>query len=383
VAKLGCSTRLFVILALVVFVLLIIGVLSGPIGDAGILPDDLLPGKPMSEEGVTVEEKDVPAGLPSISFDELVARAKAGEVEEIIQDKKDEQRLGIILKDNASATLTATFAGDDLVKELKAQGVEAEEKRSPLAPEEFFSLFGCFSLTNTILAAWFTIIVLLSLAYLATRKMKEVPTGLQNVMEAVVEVMLNFVKGVAGEKNGRRFFPIVASIFLFVIMNAWLSLLPIFNSITYGGDALLRGANTDINVPLAIALVSFCSVEYWGITSMGFRIYMSKFIRLASLRKGKIFTGLVEAFVGVLEAISEGIRIISFTFRLFGNMTAGEILLLVSAYLIPFVFATVFYGLELFIGLVQALIFAGLTLVFASTAVTRHGEEESRTQAKP
>ena len=378
-SKLGCSTRFFVIAAIIVFALAILGLASGPIGQSKlseILPEKWLPDKPMS--GVKIEELEegtLPAGLTDISYEELVRLGKDKEVDTITLEGK---HLGITLKEQQVATLSVTIEEEitehELVETLREDGVKVKES-SPLAPEAIFGLFGSFSITNTILASWLTIIVLLILAYFATRKMKDIPTGLQNLMEALIEVMLSFVEGVAGKENGRRFFFIVGSIFLFVLTNAWLSLFPIFNSITYGGVAVFRGANTDINVPLAIALVSFVSVEYWGITAMGFRVYMKKFVRLSSLRQGKIVMGIVEAFVGVLEGISELIRLLSFTFRLFGNMTAGEILLLVSAFLIPFVFSTVFYGLELFIGLVQALIFAGLTLVFATTAVAGHSEE--------
>jgi F-type H+-transporting ATPase subunit a len=421
VAKLGCSSRIVLFAAIVFFALLILGLASGPIGQSKIskvLPTKWLPEKPLS--GVKVQELEEgstpPTILASISYEELVKLGKDKNVDIItidgenldstLKSQKDEDIVNVIttdgkelavnLKEQPNATLLVSPENnskiDKLTKDneitekkltqtLRDDGVKVKES-SPLAPEPLFGLFGGFSLTNTILAAWLTILVLGLLAYFATRKMKEVPTGLQNLMEALVEGMLSFVQGVAGKENGRRFFLITASIFLFVITNAWLSLLPIFNSITYGGVSILRGANTDINVPLAIALVSFVSVEYWGVASMGFRIYMRKFVRLASLRQGKIVIGVVELFSGGLEAITEVVRILSFTFRLFGNMTAGEILLLVSAFLIPFAFSTIFYGLELFIGFVQALIFAGLTLVFAVTAVASHGQEEGQAEVK-
>jgi len=128
-------------------------------------------------------------------------------------------------------------------------------------------------------------------------------------------------------------------------------------------------------MPLALAIISFVFVEFWGIRVLGFR-YFGKFFRFGALLKGNIFQGFVDIFVGLLELLSEFVRIISFTFRLFGNMTAGEILLLVTAFLIPFVFSLPFYGLELLVGLIQALIFSGLTLVFVTIAVTPHGGEE-------
>ena len=265
------------------------------------------------------------------------------------------------------------------------------EPEVSLPAEGVFSIGG-FEVTNTMLAAWLSILVLGGVCYAATRKMKLVPRGLQNVVEAAVEALLNFVEGAAGKEYGRKFFPVIATIFLFVIANAWLGLIPGFMSIGFWRtgeegnyiEPLFRGANTDINFPLALALISFVFVEYWGVRSQGFLRYMRKFFNLGPLfrslgqiLKGKIrsglsgiVTGVIEAFAGFIEMLSEIIRIISFTFRLFGNMTAGELLLLVMIFLIPWAAAIPFYGLELFLGFVQALIFGGLTLVFLIIAVT-------------
>lgn len=327
-----------------------------------------------------------------------------------------------------------------------------------LPAETVFELFG-FPITNTLIASWFTIIVLVAIFYAATRKMKLVPGRLQCLVEAGIELLLNFVEGVAGKENGRRFFPVIATIFLFVIFNAYLALLPLFgpgivrteqaeaktpiagivasveveegdrveegevlyflesgeeitapidgevehllsvgNSVA-ANDAvasiknqwpLFRSANTDLNMPLAFALISFVFVEYCGMRALGATRYLTTVFfnfglllqSLKQLLRGKIrpalgglMTGVINAFVGILELFSHFVRIISFTFRLFGNMTAGEILLLIAAFLIPWVMPVPFYGLEILIGFVQALIFAGLTLVFATVAVAPHGEE--------
>jgi len=283
--------------------------------------------------------------------------------------------------------------GSKLFPDLGLPGWLSVARPEPKLPaEEVFHLFG-FPITNTIIAAWLSIIVLVGLSYVATRRIKLIPTRLQSIFESVLGWLYSFCQSVAGEENGRRFFPLVATIFLFVITNAWLSLLPGFGSImitTAEGEHahLLRGANTDINLPLALALMSFVFVEYFGLRSRGFR-YLGKFINvgqlftsLGQLVRGRLraglsglFTGFVNIFVGFLEAISELVRIVSFTFRLFGNMTAGEILLLIAMFLVPWIFALPFYGLELLVGFVQALIFGGLTLVFLTIAVTHHGAE--------
>ena len=243
-----------------------------------------------------------------------------------------------------------------------------------------------FVVTNTLLSSWIVTLLLIGLFYAATRRMDMVPRGLQNLMEAAVEGLYSFVQGVAGAQNARRFLPLIATIFLFVMFNAWIGLLPIYPSLGFAKEAggffysgeldrhLLRPAGTDLNMPLALALVSFVFVEFWGFRMLKLG-YLSKFIRLENLRKGNFGQVPIDLFVGALELLSEFVRIISFTFRLFGNMTAGEILLLVITYLVPFVLVLPFYGLELLVGGVQALIFAGLTLVFVVVAVTPHSEE--------
>lgn len=278
-------------------------------------------------------------------------------------------------------------------------GIEPPEflslsKPHVILPSENIGHLSFFTITNTLLASWLTIIVLGILFYFCTRKMKLIPGRLQAFAEFVVETLVNFIKGVAGDKNARTLLPVVATIFLYVLTNAYLALLPFFGTIGFYEHEhafvpLLRAANTDINLPLSIALVSFVFVEYLGIRAVGTLHYINGFFNIGefmggmkSLFKGKIkaafkgiMLGAINLFIGVLEVFSHFIRIISFTFRLFGNMTAGEILLLVVTFLIPFIVAIPFYGLELLIGFIQALIFAGLTLVFGAIALTPHSEE--------
>jgi F-type H+-transporting ATPase subunit a len=300
-----------------------------------------------------------------------------------------------------------------------------------LPAPELFSI-GPIPITNTILASFLTVIVLVVISYVVTRRMKLVPGRLQAAFEGLLGWLFDLCKSIAGDVNARRFFPVIATIFLYVFLNAWLSLIPGFGSIELiehapipehahievipaEGDKpehkvveidhteyevihvdgkemieieheLIRGANTDVNTPLAIALISFVFVAYFGLKTLGIgwlRQYFNfgPFFRsLGQTLKGKpdfmgLFSGAIDIFVGGLELLSRFITIISFTFRLFGNMTAGEILLLITAFLVPFVLAIPFYGLELLIGGIQAFIFAGLTLVFVTMAVTPHGEE--------
>ena len=302
---------------------------------------------------------------------------------------------------------------------------------------ETIQTVGPVDITNTMLTSWIVVIIMITTVYLGTRRRDLVPRGFQNMFEAALEAFYNFVVSVAGEKNGRRFFPVVATIFFFILVSNWLSLFPMFNVIgllkeedhgyvmeqadvgplpvswvalsspsNLSGDTideddpdaeeqlraakedgkvvgelipLFRGPNTDLNTTLALAIVSAIAVESWALASLGIG-YGKKFFDFGNLFKGLrrldfglLFRGVIDAFVGFLELVSEMVRLISFTFRLFGNMFAGEVVILMFTFLTPLVFTIVFYGLELFVGIIQAFIFAVLTLVFGMMAVA-HGE---------
>lgn len=292
-----------------------------------------------------------------------------------------------------SGALGKAIVGDIGLPEVFT--VEAPHVQLPA--EEIFHIGG-FAVTNTLIASWITIVVLVALAWAVTHRIKLIPSRLQSLLEFAIEWLLNLCIDVAGEKNGRRFFPIITTIFLFVIMNSWLSLIPGFGSFTYTvvdhGEThvlpLLRGANTDINFTLALSIVSFVFVTYFGIRYS--RILFAKqffnvprfihghgqlFRGKVKAGLGEIFFGAIDIFVGILELISFFIRLVSFAFRLFGNMLGGEILIFMMLFLMPFLLAVPFYGLELLVGAIQALIFGGLTLVFATMAVTLHEHEEA------
>ena len=255
---------------------------------------------------------------------------------------------------------------------------EEHHSESPFKPMQLF-------ISNTMLSAWITSLLLILLFVFGAAKPKLVPKGLQNFCEMILETLLGFTESVAGQKWGRKLFPMIVTIFLFVLTNAWLALLPIYPALGLldHGEIkihLLRSAATDMNMPLALALCSFVFIEFWGFRALGLS-YMNKFVRVKDLMRGRILGG-IDAFVGVLEGFTEFVRILSFTFRLFGNMTAGEVLVLISTFLVSFVATVAVYGLEMLVGIVQALIFAGLTLVFASIALTPHSHDEQHSTDK-
>ncbi|MFQ6015025.1 MAG: F0F1 ATP synthase subunit A [Anaerolineae bacterium] len=253
-----------------------------------------------------------------------------------------------------------------------------------------------FQFTNTLIATWLAMLILIALSIAATRKMEIVPSGVQNLMEMIVERFYELVEQTVGER-ARQFFPLIMTIFLLVLVANWMELIPGVDSIGplahphgeeakgyvvkwIGGIGLLtaeeaehgkgyivvpfvRAAATDLNFTLALALIAQFTVQAVGLRTLGLG-YVRKFFNL----KG------IESAVGVLEFVSEIAKVISFSFRLFGNIFAGQVLLFVIAFLIPYVFPAIFYGLEIFVGFVQALVFAMLTMVFLHMATLHHEE---------
>ncbi|KKU13641.1 MAG: ATP synthase subunit a [Parcubacteria group bacterium GW2011_GWC2_45_7] len=249
-----------------------------------------------------------------------------------------------------------------------------------LAPEPLFHI-GTFAVTNTLIVAWVVIAVLLIAAYGVRKKLAVIPRGLQNLLESVFEAALNLMDSVTGSRAlSYKFFPVVITIFLFVLLSNLIEIVPGLGTIgireVHEGREIIipfiRSSSADLNVTLAIAIVSVLATQIMGIAALGFFKYAGKFI-IAPWRSPYI----VGTFVGALELVAEVAKIISFSFRLFGNIFAGEVLLTVALFLVPYVVPLPFLMLEIFVGLVQAVVFSMLTLVFMKMATTGHeGHEE-------
>ncbi|MDZ4228867.1 MAG: F0F1 ATP synthase subunit A [Patescibacteria group bacterium] len=234
-----------------------------------------------------------------------------------------------------------------------------------ISAQPIFSIGG-FEVTNSMLATMVVTIFLIGLAISGKRyfHLKNKPRWV-NFLQTIVESFYEFVAGISPQ-HAQKFFPLVATIFLFVLLGSWIGLLPGADSIglttVHGFVPFLRGATADINTTLALAIFAVVSVQFYGYKHRGVK-YFGKFLD---------FSSPINFFVGVLELISEFSRVISFAFRLFGNIFAGEVLLAVIAFLIPLVASLPFFGLEIFVGFIQALVFATLTLVFINIAVSEH-----------
>jgi len=244
-----------------------------------------------------------------------------------------------------------------------------------LAAEPLFFL-GSFPVTNTILVTLFLSLLIIVSTVILKNKLQLIPKGFQNIIEYVLEAFLNLIDSVTQDrKQSRKFFPLVVTIFIFIILSNWVELLPGLGTVgineeLHGKTVLvpfLRSASADLNMTLAISLIAVFSIQFMGIAAIGVSKYAGKF--LVSPFKKPYFIG---TFVGILELVGETAKIISFSFRLFGNIFAGEVLLIVMLNLAPYIVPLPFLFLELFVGFVQALVFSMLTLVFLKTAVTEH-----------
>lgn len=220
--------------------------------------------------------------------------------------------------------------------------------------------------------SWIVLILLGLAAFFIFRKLSIVPNFLQNILEFFMEGFLRTMEGVFGSREkAEKYFPVVATIFLFVLISNWLGIFPGIGSIGFYEEIqgekvfvpFFRSAASDLNFTLALAVVAVFLVNILGITAVGAGKHISKFFS---------FKGPIDFFVGLLEFISEIAKMISFSFRLFGNVFAGEVLLVITAFLIPYLIPVPFLMLEIFVGFVQALVFAMLTMVFISIAVTHH-----------
>ncbi len=225
-------------------------------------------------------------------------------------------------------------------------------------------------LTNTLLMSWVVVLFIVLLAFFTKRSVQMIPGKFQVLMEMMIGEAYNFVASSLESKSlAKRFTPFLLALFLFILIGNWLEFIPGVESIVYHtqtGETVpfLRAINTDLNIPLALAIIAFITIEITGITVLGLWKYAGKFFN---------FRSPIGLFVGLLELLSEMIRLISFSFRLFGNIFAGSVLVMIITFLAPYAVPAPFMLFEVFVGLIQAAVFALLTLFFIKLAIMDTG----------
>lgn len=250
----------------------------------------------------------------------------------------------------------------------------------PTIASETIATIGSFPIRNTLLMAWLAMAVMILFAlFTAATRYKLVPGRFQALVEAIVEGLHDFFDSIIGDKKlTRKIFPMVATFFLFIIIANWMGILPgvgsIFVQAMHEGHMekipLFRSMNADVNVTLAFTLISVVATQILGLATIGILPHLGKYFVAPWKKPYGIGT-----FVGILEFVSEFARLVSFVFRLFGNIFAGEVLLVVISFLVPYVVPIPFLGLEVFVGFIQALVFCMLTLSFIKLAVAHHGDD--------
>lgn len=261
-----------------------------------------------------------------------------------------------------------------------------------VAAEPIFTIAG-FSVTNSIINGWIVIVVFLIIGLMVRNRASLTPRGFLNFIDYLIEMLLVKAEEVVGDQERtRKFFPICASLFFFILVSNWMGLLPGIGSIgvwqVHHGEEVLvplfRPPTSDLNFTLAIAVFAVAATHILGMLGLGFMVYASRFINLRgiilAIKHGPmaVIVAVVEFFVGLLEIVSEFAKIMSLSLRLFGNIFAGEVLLTVIYGLASFVVPLPFMFLELLVGVVQATVFALLTLVFMKSMTDIHSEEHAK-----
>jgi len=224
-------------------------------------------------------------------------------------------------------------------------------------------------LTSTMVTVWVTMILLSLFAILMKNRLKLLPGKVQVATEALVGGAFDYMATALESRDlARKFFPLIMTIFIFILALNWIGLLPGVTSIgiygeSHGKESLipfLYPANTDLNITIGLAIVAFVSIELAGIILLGLFKYGGKFIN---------FSSPLAFLIGIIELFSELARLISFSFRLFGNIFAGKTLLVIAMFFVPFILPVPLLAFELFVGFIQAFIFAVLTLFFIKLAI--------------
>ncbi len=251
---------------------------------------------------------------------------------------------------------------------------------------------GKFEVTNSVLTSFVTVLIVILISFFIKRSIKKVPGRLQAIFEFILEGALDLADQITGSRKvTQKVFPLAFGIFIFVLINNWLGLLPLggfgFVETTDIGKSfipLFRSGTADINTTIALAVISVIGSNIFGILTIGAWKSFNKYVNLKALgeipRKVTkepmiLLTAPINFFVGILELIGEFAKVASLSFRLFGNVFAGEVLLAAMATIFAYILPLPFMFLEIFVGLIQALIFSMLTLVYFTIASSDHSEQ--------
>jgi F-type H+-transporting ATPase subunit a len=238
-----------------------------------------------------------------------------------------------------------------------------------LKAHEVFEIAGV-PITNTILMSWLVVAILVCVAVFVGMSLRKIPGRTQVLFESAFEYILSYMEETLESRQlAMRYFPLVVTLFLFILVGNWLGLIPGIEAVGIAHEVeghtewttLFHPVSTDLNFTLALAIISFVTIQFSGILILGFLKYGGKFVN---------FSSAMGFGVGLIDLISELARLVSFSFRLFGNIFAGKVLLLVVTFFVPLILPIPLMLFEIFVGFIQAAIFALLTLFFIKIAIS-------------
>jgi F-type H+-transporting ATPase subunit a len=241
---------------------------------------------------------------------------------------------------------------------------------TPATPPSTQLLTFDITITNTLFTGWIVMIIIVVVAFLLTRGIRVKPTGRQNAIEYVYEGLANFATSLGG-KQARRYVPVFAALFLYILLSNWSGLVPFVGRVPE-----LRAPTSDVNITFGLALVAFFMFHIEGIRALGLGGYLGKFFSLRAFREEGVSAGVIALFVGIIEFFLEFIKPVTLAMRLFGNIYGGEVALGVIIALTIAIVPVAMLGLEVLLNFMQALIFSVLTLMFTIIAIERHDEHE-------
>lgn len=302
-----------------------------------------------------------------------------------------------------------------LVVAVASMWLPVQKPPTSIAAESLFHL-GPINVTNAILTAWVTTILLIIFCFMATSNLQLKPGKLQNFVEYIVEGIYNLTESVSGPKWVERFFTIPATIFIFVLASNFFGLLIGIPLVGLGvcheehvesmeaeaefvepppvqaeeegtststcppGSVIVpffRAPAADLNFTIALAVITQIAAQVYGVMALGIGGYLSKFFVFEGLTKaksgGQFALGIIDILVGLIELLSEFVKVIAYAFRLFGNIFAGEVMLVVIMFLVPLLVVTPLIGFEIFVNFIQAFVFYILSVAFYTVAVKPHG----------
>ncbi len=282
------------------------------------------------------------------------------------------------------------------MSEQVAQNIVTEIHHEPTLYAEPIFFIGSFPVTNALLTSWLAVAIIVIAAVMLRRRLARIPHGIQNYAEVMLEGALSLADSVTTDRRrSMQFMPLVFSFFIFILLSNWLGILPGVGSIGFVHNdhgalslvPLFRGVTADLNTTLALSLIAVIATHIFGVVLVGARHHWGRFLNVETLLtiprevfKKKNYTALIvnpiNFGVGLIEAVGELAKVASLSFRLFGNVFAGEVLLGAMAAILAYGLPIPFLMLEILVGLIQALIFAMLVLVFMTIMSTSHTAEE-------